>query len=112
VFRNDERTKLNLRNEKITAENLSDVTTNKEMQPLKITIPRNEEFTSDEYKHRGEEFGYVLKGEGILKLKNKIKDHVIKPGDSFYLHSHLFDRIINSGKEDLEIIWISTPPTI
>jgi len=112
VFARKNRTKMQLKNPKLIAENLVDPTITKRMQPLRLIIPNNEAFTKNDYKHTGEEFGFVLTGTGTIKLKNKLNDYHIKVGDTFYIPSHLFDRIENNGKDDLEIIWVATPPTM
>jgi transcriptional regulator with XRE-family HTH domain len=108
VFARKNRTKMTLKNQKIIAENLVDATLTKKMQPLRLVIPNNEAFTKNDYKNTGEEFGFVASGTGIIKLKNKLNDYHIKSGDTFYLPSHLFERIENNGKDDLEIIWVAT----
>ncbi|PLX17412.1 MAG: hypothetical protein C0601_07580 [Candidatus Muiribacterium halophilum] len=112
VFPKKQRTKMSLRNTNVIAENLIDNTITKKMQPLKVTVPGNESLSKDDYKHTGEEFGFVLKGEGIIKLKNKLNDYSISDGDSFYIPSHLFDKIQNTSSNTLEIIWVATPPTV
>ncbi|MFA7577498.1 MAG: cupin domain-containing protein, partial [Candidatus Muiribacteriota bacterium] len=112
VFTMAQRTRIGLKNHKLIAENLVDATMTKKMQPLHLRIPNSQSFTKEDYKHTGEEFGYVLRGMGIIKLKNKINDYHIRKDDTFYIPSHLFDKIENIGKEDLEIVLVATPPTM
>lgn len=112
VFTKKQRTKLQLKNHKLMAENLVDATITKKMQPLKLSIPNNQCFTKEDFKHTGEEFGYVLAGTGVIKLKNKLNDYHVKEGETFYIPSHLFEKIENTSKEELEIIWVATPPTV
>ncbi|MGM0608353.1 MAG: helix-turn-helix domain-containing protein [Candidatus Muiribacteriota bacterium] len=112
VYPQKQYTRLQVKNQDIEVLNLVDATITKKLQPLKINIPANQSFTKEDYKHTGEEYGYVLEGHGVVKLKNKLKDYQVDKGDSLYIPSHLFDKIENIGKTELVIILVATPPTM
>jgi DNA-binding transcriptional MerR regulator/uncharacterized cupin superfamily protein len=63
----------------------------------------------DFYSHEGEEFMYVIAGELVIHLQDKVYE--LETGDSFYFPSHTPHRWINPGKAEAKIIWINTPPT-
>jgi DNA-binding transcriptional MerR regulator len=63
----------------------------------------------DFYSHEGEEFMYVIAGELLIHLQEKVYE--LKTGDSFYFASHIPHRWINPGKTETQILWINTPPT-
>ncbi|MFU8787332.1 MAG: cupin domain-containing protein, partial [Candidatus Izemoplasmataceae bacterium] len=58
--------------------------------------------------HSGEEFGYVLEGEIVLKVGKK--RHNIKAGDTFYYMSNKTHVIENNSKKPAVVLWVSTPP--
>lgn len=78
-----------------------------EMEPILIELPPLGKSDFDE-SHAGEEFGYVLEGEIILRLNNK-KYHV-KKGESFYYMASKSHQIENIGNKKAVVLWISTPP--
>jgi len=59
--------------------------------------------------HEGEEFGYVLKGSIHLMIGGK-RVKVLK-GDSFCLHPDSEHYLLNLGKTEAKILWVSTPPS-
>jgi transcriptional regulator with XRE-family HTH domain len=61
------------------------------------------------YSHDGEEFGIVLKGEMELMLENKI--YKVGENDSFYFSSQIPHDWNNNGNQDVEVVWVITPPT-
>ena len=65
--------------------------------------------TDDDFPHEGEEFGFVLKGEIILKLgKRNVK---VRKGESFYFTPKTVHSIFNAKETDAEFIWVSSPPS-
>ncbi|MFN3534023.1 MAG: cupin domain-containing protein [Desulfatiglandales bacterium] len=83
-------------------------TRNKKMQPF-FTRIRPGGGSHGMYHHEGEEFGYVLKGQLSLILEDR--EYLICPQESFYFPSHIPHDWVNKGKEDVEVIWVITPPT-
>lgn len=79
-----------------------------EIEPIIITVFPGCSSEPDD-PHEGEEFGYVLAGTGILHLgSQKIK---IKKGVSFYYKSNETHYLENRGVKNLEVIWVSSPPS-
>ncbi len=63
----------------------------------------------DDEPHRGEEFGYVLKGE--VELVMKYRRFKVKKGECFYYKADQDHMIKNSSKQPATVLWVSTPPT-
>lgn len=78
------------------------------MEPILIHLePRG---TSNfEEPHKGEEFGYVLKGSLTLHFGNKKLR--VKKGESFYFKSSQAHYMENTGSKSAEVLWVSSPPS-
>ncbi|GAB6087815.1 helix-turn-helix domain-containing protein [Alkaliphilus crotonatoxidans] len=78
------------------------------MEPILIELaPKG---TSNvEEPHKGEEFGYVLKGTITLYLGSK--KFKIKKGESFCFKSNQVHYIENSGNKSAIVLWVSSPPS-
>jgi mannose-6-phosphate isomerase-like protein (cupin superfamily) len=61
-----------------------------------------------EFKHESEEVMYVLKGEGTLKMSGETSN--ISPDMCIFVPSNQFHQIINTGREDLLVLWVHSPP--
>jgi transcriptional regulator with XRE-family HTH domain len=59
--------------------------------------------------HKGEEVGYVLKGQLDLTIAGVT--YRIRAGDSFTFPSMLEHSYVNPGRTVARIVWINTPPT-
>ncbi|MEM3730420.1 MAG: cupin domain-containing protein [Candidatus Bathyarchaeia archaeon] len=58
--------------------------------------------------HTGEETIFILKGKAkVSDLKN---EHILGPGDLVYLPPNEKHTIENSGEEELQFLWVYTPP--
>lgn len=57
--------------------------------------------------HEGEEFGYVVSGEIIIHIGDKI--YRAKSGESFYYKADRTHYI--TSKKGAKVIWVSTPPS-
>ena len=62
-----------------------------------------------EFKHDGEEFGYVLEGE--IELKVSGKRYRVGSGDCFHFRSERLHSYRNAGKKLARVLWLNTPPT-
>ena len=79
-----------------------------ELEPILLTLKPGAATYSDD-PHHGEEFGYVLSGSGVLVLGSRREE--IKKGGSFYFEPTMPHHIENTGKAELKLIWVSTPPS-
>jgi transcriptional regulator with XRE-family HTH domain len=81
---------------------------NKDMVPFRTKIvARSFDDFEDWSRHVGEEFVYVLSGE--VKLFTEFYEPVeLGPGDCWYIDSRMGHRVISIGKEDAEVLWMST----
>ncbi|HPF53523.1 MAG TPA: XRE family transcriptional regulator [Clostridia bacterium] len=78
------------------------------MEPILVTLKAGAE-TAAHDPHEGEEFGYVLSGS--LTLCDGEERFKLRRGDSFYFHPHGVHRLINSGKSEAKVLWVSAPPS-
>ncbi len=62
---------------------------------------------SQEYGHRGREFGYILKGKG--KLSYGADSYDLREGDSIAFASDTPHVLVNTGKGPLRALWVITP---
>ncbi len=78
-----------------------------EMEPIIIDIePGGTSFDDDP--HAGEEFGYILEGEVVLRVgKKRVTVH---QGETFYYMSNKPHGLENNSKKRAKILWVSTPP--
>lgn len=78
------------------------------MEPILIQLaPKG---TSNiEEPHKGEEFGYVLKGNVTLYLGNR--KFKVKKGESFYFKPSQVHYIENTGTKEAVILWVASPPS-
>ena len=78
------------------------------LEPILLTLKPGAS-TEEDDPHHGEEFGYVLAGTGLVVLGNRRER--IKKGSSFYFAPTMPHHIENRGKNELKILWVSTPPS-
>lgn len=78
------------------------------MEPILITLePKS---TSNiESPHKGEEFGYVLKGTVNLCIGKK--KYKVKKGQSFYFKSNTVHFLENNLNKQAIVLWIASPPS-
>lgn len=79
-----------------------------EMEPILIEVEPGHASVKD-MPHEGEEFGYVLRGEVVLRLGKK--EYALRAGDSFYYECGKVHFIENRSAETAEVIWVASPPT-
>ena len=78
----------------------------KEMEPIILTLPEGG-CCEERYPFEGEEFGYVLEGKvEIVTPKEKYK---LKKGDSFSIDGKKQHTLVNGGKTEARVLWVTTP---
>lgn len=77
------------------------------LEPILVTLAPGASTLEDE-PHSGEEFGYLLSGSATLVLDGQ--KHRLKKGCSFCFKPKTIHYIINTGKTDAKILWVSSPP--
>lgn len=78
-----------------------------QMEPILVELPQNGQ-SFEVAPHSGEEFGYVL--NGTISLVCDGKRHVLRQGETFYLHGRSFHTLKNDHKTTARVLWVSTPP--
>ncbi|MGM9662391.1 MAG: helix-turn-helix domain-containing protein [Oscillospiraceae bacterium] len=78
-----------------------------QMEPILLELPAGGESFELE-PHTGEEFGVVLEGSVVLVCDGK--RHVLRRGETFYLHGKTFHRLKNERQTRARVLWVSTPP--
>lgn len=78
-----------------------------EMEPILLTLHPHKK-SHEMLAHRGEEFGYVLKGNVTLVRGNK--KYKLKAQETFYLDGSKGHYLYNHGNNDAKVWWITTPP--
>jgi len=79
------------------------------MQPLMVRMEPGSNSGHETYTHKGQEFGYVLKGQVIVELDD-VKFE-LKAGDSIYFDSSRPHHFYNPGQEETLLVWVITPPS-
>jgi len=93
----------------ISFELLSKRVTSKKLQPMLLKLKGSNSVMQKSYQQEGEEFGMVLAGK--LEINFGDRKYVMEPGDSIYLDASLSYSWKNAGNEEVEAIWVITPPT-
>ncbi len=81
----------------------------KTMQPLLVRMEPGSNSGHEGYTHKGQEFGFILKGQVTVELDSA--KYELKTGDSIYFDSSRPHRFSNQGDEDTLLLWVVTPPT-
>ena len=78
------------------------------MEPVRLTLQPGQE-TEEEEPHPGEELGYVLKGSVSIRLG--ATSHRVRKGDCFYFTASRIHQIMNVGRGEAVVLWITSPPS-
>ena len=78
------------------------------LEPILVTIVPGASTEQDD-PHEGEEFGYVLSGTVTLVCGEQ--RHKVRQGDAFYFRPTGVHYLINTGKSEGKVLWVSTPPS-
>ncbi|HHU23850.1 MAG TPA: helix-turn-helix domain-containing protein [Acholeplasmataceae bacterium] len=77
------------------------------MEPICFTLKAGQETIVD-LPHEGQEFGFVL--EGTIQISHGNKRFACRRGETFYYTTDKPHKLINPGKTDAKIIWVTSPP--
>ena len=78
------------------------------LEPILVTMAPGSS-TSPDDPHEGEEFGYVLSGS--IQLACGDSRYKLRRADSFYFHPAGVHYLVNVGKGEARVLWVSTPPS-
>lgn len=78
------------------------------LEPILVTLSPGASTEPDD-PHEGEEFGYVL--SGTISLVCGEQKHRVRRGDAFYFRPTRVHYLVNSGKTEGKVLWVSTPPS-
>ncbi len=106
IFSADDRVSLSGRGASVF-ELLVPGSTNYQMDPIMVTLEPGESLPSEE-SHSGEEFGYVLSGQLVIKYGKKT--HRARKDNCFYFESDRPHQFLNPGKYKTSFIWVMSPP--
>ena len=79
-----------------------------EMEPILLEMGPGGE-TAEDDPHEGEEFGYVLSGTVKIVLGDRVER--AHKGESFYFRPTAPRKLVNAGKGECQVLWVSTPPS-
>ncbi len=108
VTREADRRTVSLGNWNARIQQLVGSTQGKLMQPF-YTVVAPGGGSHDPYSHVGEEFGIVLRGELTITVGEST--YTVGPRESFYYSSRTPHRWVNEGDEEVEVVWVVSPPT-
>ncbi len=108
VTREGDRRDVSLANWNARIQQLVGSTEGKLMQPF-YTVVQPGGGSHDPYSHVGEEFGIVLRG--VLTITVGEQTYCVQPKESFYYSSRTPHRWVNEGDEEVEVVWVVSPPT-
>ena len=78
------------------------------LEPILVTLAPGASTEPDD-PHEGEEFGYVL--SGVIVLVCGEQKQKVRRGDAFYFRPTGVHYLVNSGKTEGKVLWVSTPPS-
>ena len=78
------------------------------LEPILVTLAPGASTEADD-PHEGEEFGYVL--SGTITLVSGEQKRKVRRGDAFYFRPTGVHYLINTGKSEGKVLWVSTPPS-
>jgi transcriptional regulator with XRE-family HTH domain len=106
IFRKNKRKRIEFQTSKTAVEPLVPSGAEKKLDArLAVIYPGGS--SEGYYRHAGEEFGLILKGQ--LELIIEGVQHLLEEGDSFYFQSTRNHRFKNPGAEETLVIWVNHP---
>jgi transcriptional regulator with XRE-family HTH domain len=109
LVKSEDRPRVNQLQSGIQIESLTYREMHKTLQPLMLTLQPGANSGYEGYVHKGQEFGYVVKGKLIVELDEE--KYEMNAGDSIYFDSSRPHRFTNTSNEETVAVWVITPPT-
>ncbi len=81
--------------------------TNLLMDPILVTLAPGESLPVED-PHNGEEFGFLLSGQMVIKYGKK--SFRLKKDDCFYFEADKTHQFTNTGKSKATFVWVMAPP--
>jgi transcriptional regulator with XRE-family HTH domain len=81
--------------------------TNMLMDPILVTLDPGQSLPVEE-PHNGEEFGFVLAGQLVIKYDKQT--HHVRKDHCFYFESFKPHQFTNQGKNKTTFLWVTNPP--
>jgi transcriptional regulator with XRE-family HTH domain len=104
-----DRPKVNQLQTGILIESLTYREMHKTLQPLILTLQPGANSGYEGYIHKGQEFGFVVKGKMTVELDDNTYE--MNAGDSIYFDSSRPHRFVNNSDGETVAVWVITPPT-
>ena len=108
ITREGDRIEISMKRWKAKINLLVKSTQGKRMQPF-YTVIQPGGGAVGLYRHEGEEFGIVLKGELEINLNGTI--YTVKQKESFYYSSQIPHGWVNPRNEETIVVWVVSPPS-
>ncbi|NLE28185.1 MAG: cupin domain-containing protein [Phycisphaerae bacterium] len=109
LVKSSERPKVNQLQSGVLIEALTYREMHKTLQPLLMTFQPGANSGYEGYVHKGQEFGFVIRGKLIVELDGH--KHELDVGDSIYFDSSRPHRFMNGADGKTVALWVITPPT-
>jgi transcriptional regulator with XRE-family HTH domain len=107
IVRQDRRKRLTYPGSNVVFELLSPDLQHK-LEIMSSSAPPGAEVGETPISHAGEECAVVLRGRMEVRVGDEV--HIVEAGDSIYFDSAKPHNWKNTGGEDLQVIWVVTPP--
>ncbi len=85
-----------------------DVTPTRNIAVGTVTFPPGRERPDQDTHREAEEIYFVLRGRGRFELGNRVVE--LEPGTAIYVAPGVGHRAINTGDQELELLFVSAPP--
>lgn len=111
IVRADQRNTMEMnhvRYEQLTS--FSDANEKHAVEAFIISIDPGEEKGDVEYGHEGKELGIIIHGKGQFFYGTQVYE--LSEGDSISFNSDIPHRLLNSGEDILQAVWVTTPPRL
>lgn len=81
-----------------------------DFESILLEIKPGQQKGDDDFGHIGKEVGIIISGNGELQYGNHT--YLLEEGDSISFSSDIPHKLINTGRNTLQAIWIISPPRI